>query len=326
MAPTMVSYASTQAVAPADRVAYWEEYNRRALVGLTCSPYSEQGLIASERNLVLDGGRVRLADISGNSHVVERTPGTCRELPKDSVFATLLLAGEGIFFHRGGCVTVRTGELVVYDTRRSYLFGFPTEMRQLLVDIPRDLFEEHCLAGDEMAAPLLFRGESAVAVGLLGTLRSVLSNAVAPTGRGGAVEQTVLELLRLLTTPIVDERAGDAASQRRTEPSMSTQLSVAVRYIERYLGEPGLGVARVARVLGVSTRHLGRIFEPTGFSPGRYILERRLLSAGERLTDAGASDRTVAAVAHELGFASQAHFSRVFRGRFGVTPREMRRS
>ncbi|MFE9028199.1 hypothetical protein ACFYOA_18295 [Streptomyces iakyrus] len=70
---------STQSVDPADRIDFWEEHNRQALVGLTCSSYSREGLLATETNVEL--GDLRLAEIAGNEHVIERTPGTCQALP-----------------------------------------------------------------------------------------------------------------------------------------------------------------------------------------------------------------------------------------------------
>ncbi|WP_314173836.1 helix-turn-helix domain-containing protein [Streptomyces winkii] len=312
-----VSTVSTRSVDPADRVDFWEDHNRRALVGLTCSPYSDQGLLASETNIEL--GDLRMAEIAGNEHVIERTPRTCRAYPKDSVFATLLTAGKGVFFHAGGCLLLEAGDLVLYDTRRSYLFGFPSAMRQLLVDIPREVFRQRCAEGD-VSAPILFRRDSAAEGALISTLRSTLSDSVA-RARDGAddpaeTETIVLDLVRSLATPLLDDRS--------VSPGRLSQLTVAKDYVDRHLRDPRLCAEQVAEAVGVSTRHLSRIFEPTGVSPSRHILEQRLVKAREQLTCTGSSDLTVAEVSHHWGFASQAHFTRVFRERFGRTPGEVR--
>lgn len=306
-----VSHVSTRSVDPADRVDFWEEYNRKALVGLTCSPYSEQGLLASQTNVQLRD--LRLASIAGNEHVIERTPRTCRALPKDSVFATLLTAGEAVFFHGGGCLSVRAGDLVLYDTRRSYLFGFPSTMRQLLVDIPAEVFTERCMAGG-VSAPMLFGGDSATEGALVSTLRSVLADWAAGRGAGDPVstEATVLDLVRSLAAA----RAGEPAGP----PVRPAQLAVAKEYVTRHLSDPRLCAEQVAEAVGVSTRHLSRIFTPAGVSPSRYILEQRLAKAREQLADPHARHLTIAEVAHRWGFASQAHFTRVFRDHFGQTP------
>jgi AraC-like DNA-binding protein len=76
--------------------------------------------------------------------------------------------------------------------------------------------------------------------------------------------------------------------------------------------------------MGISVRHLARIFESTGRSPARYVMERRLVRAHQELTGAGARQTTIADVAHRWGFSSQAHFARLFRARFGLTPSEAR--
>jgi hypothetical protein len=89
---SLISSATTENVAPAERVEFWEEYNREVLVGLTCRSYSDQGLLASETNVRLVD--VLLADIAGNAHVIERTPEMARSAPKDSVFASLLIDGR----------------------------------------------------------------------------------------------------------------------------------------------------------------------------------------------------------------------------------------
>jgi AraC-like DNA-binding protein len=304
----MISSVSTEAVEPEERVGYWEEYNRRNLVGLACSSYSEHGLLARQANVV--SGGLRIADIAGNEHVIERTPRICRTLPKDSVFASLLLDGDAVFFHSGGVLPVPAGRLVLYETDRPYLFGFPSPMRKLLVDIPRSLFTERCLAGG-IAEPMVLGNRSATDAGVLSALRSVV-DALAD-GRampaGEDPETTVLDLIRSL--------AGESLAGH------SAQLAVAKKYIDRHLLDPGLCAEDVAAAVGMSARHLRRVFEPEEISPSRYIMRRRLEMAHRQLREDPAIG-TIADVAHRWGFASQPHFTRVFRDHFGQTPGEVR--
>ncbi|MEU6375312.1 helix-turn-helix domain-containing protein [Streptomyces sp. NPDC046909] len=313
---SVISRATTEHVEPAERIRYWEEYNRRALVGLSCTSYSEQGLLARQTNIEL--GALRLADISGNAHAVERTPQTVKAAPKDSVFATLLLTGEAVFLHENGCLAVTSGDLCVYDTRRPYLFGFSSSMRQILVDVPRELFAQVC-GTDRLPGPMLFgRGTAregalvAALVSLLGGLTAVERGPHVPADAEGAV----LGLLGRLT----EERTG----QPTGSGTYRSQLIVAQDYIERHLHDPRLGAAQVADVMGISVRHLGRIFASTGTTPARHIVERRLVGAHRELVAAGARETRIADVAHRWGFSSQAHFTRLFRTRFGLTPSEAR--
>jgi AraC-like DNA-binding protein len=320
-AVAVISRATTEDVAPAERIRFWEDYSRKALVGLTCTSYSEQGLLAKQTNIELAG--LRVAEITGNAHAIERSPQTVRATPKDAVFASLLLKGEAVFLQENGCFAVTAGEVVVYDTRRPYLFGFSSPMRQILVDIPRELFDQTCLAGG-LPGPMVF-GRSTMREGaLVAALRSQVGGIVALAQRQGqsqnhdpaAAERAVLHLLVRLAA----ERTGGGPGP----DAYRSQLIVAEDYIDRHLSDPGLDAAQVAEVLGISVRHLARVFESTGRSPLRHIVERRLVAAHEEITVAGARQTTIADLAYRWGFSSQAHFARLFRARFGMTPSEAR--
>lgn len=313
---SMILRVTTADVAPRNRIGFWEDYNRTALVGLSCTSFSERGLLAHQANFALGG--VRLADISGNAHAVQRSPQAAWAMPKDSVFASLLVEGDAVFMHEQGCLTATAGQLVLYETRRPYLFGFSGTMRQFLVDIPRALFVQECAAGG-VPAPMLFgrdrlrEGELVTALGAM--LDGMVRRAASGTP-GGGTEQDVLALITLL--------GGQRSGGRPAPGAYQAQLIVARDYIERHLHDPRLASGRVAAALGVSVRHLGRIFEPAGVTPARYITERRLQRAHQQLTGGSAAGTTIADIAYRWGFSSQAHFTRLFRARFGRTPTDAR--
>jgi AraC-like DNA-binding protein len=74
-------------------------------------------------------------------------------------------------------------------------------------------------------------------------------------------------------------------------------------------------------VTGLSRYELARQFRAmSGTSPYRYLLMRRLDFARQQL----AQSRSLVEVALEAGFADQAHFSRMFKATFGITPTRYR--
>ncbi|MFN3436117.1 MAG: DNA-3-methyladenine glycosylase 2 family protein [Acidovorax sp.] len=86
----------------------------------------------------------------------------------------------------------------------------------------------------------------------------------------------------------------------------------------------GATVARLAERLGVSDRHLRRIFESAlGVSPLQYLQTRRLLTAKQLLTDTA---MPVTQVALASGFASVRRFNAAFSGHYGLNPTQLRRS
>lgn len=82
-------------------------------------------------------------------------------------------------------------------------------------------------------------------------------------------------------------------------------------------------VRQLAQRLGVSDRHLRRIFEASfGVSPLQYLQTRRLLSAKQLLTD---TKLPVAQVARLSGYASVRRFNAAFAQHYSLNPSQLRR-
>lgn len=102
-----------------------------------------------------------------------------------------------------------------------------------------------------------------------------------------------------------------------------------VHQAARMLDEPDVwttepaSVAALAARLGVSDRHLRRIFEAhLGVSPLQYLQTRRLLTAKQLLADTALP---VAQVALISGFASVRRFNAAFADHYGLNPSTLRR-
>ena len=88
-------------------------------------------------------------------------------------------------------------------------------------------------------------------------------------------------------------------------------------------GEAAPGVAALAARLGVSDRHLRRIFEAQfGVSPLQYLQTRRLLTAKQLLAD---TDLPVTQIALMSGFASLRRFNAAFVQHYRLSPTQLRR-
>jgi len=88
--------------------------------------------------------------------------------------------------------------------------------------------------------------------------------------------------------------------------------------------EDGPGAARIAARLGVSDRHLRRIFETQfGVSPLQYLQTRRLLAAKQLIAD---TRLPMTQVALASGFASVRRFNAAFLTHYGLNPSALRRA
>jgi AraC-like DNA-binding protein len=100
-----------------------------------------------------------------------------------------------------------------------------------------------------------------------------------------------------------------------------SRLRTALEYLQSHLSDPD-ALQKVSERLCVSPRHCQRLFRVAmGCSPSEYLTELRLRRAATLLASTNLS---VSEIALEVGYLSLSHFSRVFRERFGKTPRAFR--
>jgi AraC family transcriptional regulator len=114
--------------------------------------------------------------------------------------------------------------------------------------------------------------------------------------------------------PIVSEPTGGLSdvSRRRV-----------LDFVEAQLGGD-MSIEAMAREAKLSPHHFARCFRTSmGVTPHRYVQARRLERARVRLKSTA---EPVAQIALALGFASQSHFTQMFRAHFGVTPAGARKS
>ncbi|MGA2566845.1 MAG: helix-turn-helix transcriptional regulator [Pseudolabrys sp.] len=75
---------------------------------------------------------------------------------------------------------------------------------------------------------------------------------------------------------------------------------------------------------GISVSYVRQLFAAEGTSLTDFILQQRLAAAHDMPRDARFADRTINAIAFEVGFGDVANFNRAFRRRYGMKPSDMR--
>lgn len=112
--------------------------------------------------------------------------------------------------------------------------------------------------------------------------------------------------------------------------SVQDASSILAQQAARLLDEPTLwsdgapSIADVAERLGVSARHVRRIFEAHwGVAPLQYLQTRRLLMAKRLLTD---TELPVTQVAAQSGFSSVRRFNAAFVEHYRLQPRQLRQA
>jgi AraC-like DNA-binding protein len=153
--------------------------------------------------------------------------------------------------------------------------------------------------------------------------RRLLAYARCPRADPLRVDEEVITLVEDL---LAAAHRGAGCAQERTARTLTQRrrrdaAEAARLFILRRFREP-LGLRDIADAAGVSAAHLCRIFRLyVGQPVHQYLTEIRLRASFEPLCD---SDVPLAALALDLGFSNQAHFTSAFSTRFGCSPGAMR--
>lgn len=147
-----------------------------------------------------------------------------------------------------------------------------------------------------------------------------LAAEAAHPGLGGSlyVEALATQMAVRLLRQYSSVQSREPRRQGRLTPVQFNRLT---EYIEDHLAE-SLSLEELAQTVSLSTWHFLRRFrDKFGVAPHAYVIDRRVARA-KLLLHQGAIP--IKEVAQRCGFSDQAHMTRTFRSRLGVTPSSLR--
>lgn len=254
-----------------------------------------------------------LTTATSRAQSFERSMGDVRSSGWDHVVIQHYVGGgfEGLCGDR--TVSVAAGDINVLDLNRT-LHTRATDFSNLTLILPRDRLP---IAGShDLHGRAIGRGGALAAV-IGNHLRSLAEHAGSLSAREASA---ALDALCLLLSGS-DLREADPLVRAAACASVHDRVCA---YIDRHLDDPAMNPAGIAASCRVSRATLYRLF---GFEGGvmAYIAGRRLDRAFMTLSRSDDGRSSIAQVAFRSGFTSETHFSRSFRARFGMSPRDVRR-
>lgn len=275
--------------------------------------------------------QLSLRQLTSGPFGVSRTPVDVRRHDSDALMLVLHDAGVGgRLEHKGTRSEISPGDAVLVDTRRPYVWGFPTPIQQTVLKIPR-----------------------ASAARLEAEVGRVIHPAEGPLGR---VFRTILRELVGLDGPStpgplgpVSERpVQDAASEIEAasmaaaaidlltaiyaaDPSLNSGLlgheallKSAKDFVRSRFSDPRLSPALIAEHLRVSPRLVAQVFAESGMSPAAFIRGARLQAAAGLLRSPVHRNAAIFDIGLRVGFADATTFTRAFKRAYGIAPSEFR--
>jgi AraC-like DNA-binding protein len=210
---------------------------------------------------------------------------------------------------------LRAGDVQILDLAQPNITAAKASGTIAIV-VPRDTLRRALPTAGDLHG-LVLRGDSGTGGLLADYMRSLLA-------RADAITMADAPLIAQATTDMIaacSHSTAETVERARTAIEM-TMLERIQRHISSRLDSPDLQVEALSGLFGISRTRLYRLFEPLG-GVASYIQEQRLGRAFAELSNP-ANHRRIYEIAFGLGFSSEAHFSRVFRSTFGLSPSDVR--
>jgi len=269
--------------------------------------------------------RTRLATLT--IHSIESDPVSVSRLNddimEDRIFDVLLhvqIHGSAEITQGGKTFSLSPGAVAIVPGGIPYHVCYPEKGRKIILRIPHRVFHERVL-GREVRdfGATVFSGNGLVPV-IIELLKSIT---LEKEGDLSEIEQfTLAESFLALVGAVVRSRS--APNPNDGDKNRSARLCRIFSYLEENFSNHELTPTRIAEANHVSLRHLHGLFKESGTTVSKWIWDRRLRAGREDLLDPKLANLTVCDIAFRRGFSDSAHFSRAFKERFGISPRDLR--
>lgn len=307
---------STANVPRNSRAAYWNSLYAHRLAHVTFNPADPHDFEAELRVGTL--GPLGIAHVSAKATDIERTRSHIGRGGARLFSFLLMVRGTAGFEHCGHLSTLAAGDFTLCDNAAPHRLQAAGATELIVLRATPETIREH-LPNPELWCGMRLPSGSIFAAAAGNMVRDLYQRMERgmPERFAHPAAGTLLGVLASsigMTFDVPDSASSTIA--RRIQ---------AQRYVERHLCEQDLTPPRVADALHISPRYLRMLFEGQGESIAAYILRRRLEECARQLVSPMLRGRSITEIAFGTGFNSAAHFTRVFRNQYRMTPSEFRR-
>ncbi|MDQ8021460.1 MAG: acetamidase/formamidase family protein [Moraxellaceae bacterium] len=224
-------------------------------------------------------------------------------------------------------VSIHAGDIMLLDPAQAWRIELHTDFRAMLVKLESASFVLRLV---RTGAQELNRISTRVGVGAvcLSLIQSV-ADELAYIGRDELppIEATLIELL----VTCLSHKSQDAQEQAEPEDTNPDTTSVQLAHLRRVcrtlesrLGDAELQIDEIARLEGLSTRYIQKLFKAGATSFTEYLKSRRLERCRLDLGNPALAHFSISELCYRWGFSDAANFSRAFSARFGQSPKAYR--
>ncbi len=305
---------ATDQYRPADRYTAWRDAICDVYVHVdvkATAPERYRGFIREAKF-----GEVVLTDILLSEQRIRRNRQHISKLDKECFYLQLIHRGKVDVVQRGETHHGNAARGAIFSATEQYELYGHGEVRSFYLEIPRDEFARRFPSERVPVSATIDTTQG------LGRIATEFCATLATEGSKLETDSRAhlgSQLMDMLAFTLLSADGNMPAAEGSIQQA---RLRSVQNWIETHLTDPGLTLERIAFGNGMSLRYLHLLFERCEMSAAEWIRNRRLQLAYDGL--ARGDGRSITAIAFDHGFNSSAHFSNMFRRKYGVSPRDVR--
>jgi AraC family transcriptional activator of tynA and feaB len=302
---------STETLPPSDRVDAWQ-WNAQQICG-DCRFQLPKSAFHGSIEIRQIGG-LRLTRFSSSSLSFWKRPADTVHPDNRYCIVITQIAGVRRYLQNGLGILLKPGDSTVIDAGQPWSSTCGTDCVRLYLRVPRWMMENR-LRTREIPVARGIRGTAGTGATLSRLSQSLYNEAEwMKEDECAAALDAYFEILAACI--------GRREALLHPGPALRGRIH---RFIDAHISEPTLGPGEIASAVGISVRHLHRLFSMTGGTTlGDYIRAHRLEQCRHDLANPRLREKKITEIAFFWGFSDSAHFSHSFRKQFGVSPRVFR--
>jgi AraC-like DNA-binding protein len=243
-----------------------------------------------------------------------------REDPTDVTVLWFVKRGQLCVSHQSGYTAAKTGDFVITKSMTPFFIECQPD-EDMVHEVLHVVIPTHVMRS--YISQDVLTGFSTTAAGSqYGIVQNILTGLFEDEGDLPVqiAQNLVDSALVLLSHALGTSGAGGPARQSVSDKRLQDVL----RYVEVHLSDPKLSIAMVAKGCGISPRYLSFLLKHHGTPFSALVWDQRLKMASRWLLSSKPGDTSISEIAYRIGFKSSAHFSRMFKRAFNMSPREYR--
>jgi AraC-like DNA-binding protein len=237
-------------------------------------------------------------------------------LPAQTFFVLAIQRrGRCTLRQQGREAVLATGDMALYQTALPYELAFDGAFRQTRVAIPAAPMRALSACVDALAGVALSGTQPQVA--LLGMMADCYFDTDYARLPGAAAGHAATALRQALAGCLLTQLGELEAKRSKMSRYHMDRIQ---QFALSRLGDNELSIAHVVEALDISAAHIHRLYAGEAQTFGAWLWETRVQLCHLALSNPSLAEQSISQIAFKFGFSHAAHFSRMYKARYGMTP------